>query len=315
MKYFLLLILSCYRIVWANEISPANYSLILNSLQKFKDANIETKILEQSDLQSAVIEGTKSVKSIMTNLFGSKKQISQALLDYSNNKDASLKEKATTILALNYLRLTSAILQSADDQYSKRSEYSENDIKKMKEAFEKVILLSDKMKAYASRLTSEQIKYVAQDNPHPNIPRFIMWPLGTTQTCTEEMVQKIRSDIGAENFKALGSSLMLTGSAYEGLYELLYLRRIIEILKTDSSNDAKIILSFVVSNLNENQPEMVYTGFIKFITQGENEFIKYCGGKCSKLDARLFFQGFARKYPFCLGVVNTEYPKFRSRLR
>lgn len=185
----------------------------------------------------------------------------------------------------------------------------------MKLAYEEVSLLSEKMKIYASKLAPEQIKFIVQDNPHPNVPRLLLWPLGTTEKCTEEMVQRIRTDIGNDNFKALGSSLMLTGSAYEGLYEQLYLKRIIETLKTDSTVDAKIILSFIISNLNEDQALAAYNGFNKFINQGEDEFVEYCSGKCTKQDARQFFQGFARKYPLCLGLINTEYTRLKNRVK
>lgn len=312
MKFAFLFTFLLSSLSFSLEIGAGSFTKIQASLKLYKATNFEMKLPDESSLKAAATEGTKTVKEVLANWFGTKKQISQALQDFSGNNSVLIRNNAASLLAINYLRFSDPNMQNASDSLSKKSDFSENEFQKMKLAFEEVMTLSEKMKNFAQQMNPEQIKFVSKDNPNPNLPRFLLWPLGTDQKCTEEMVQKIRSELGSENFKALGSSMMLTGSSYEGLYEQLYLRRIIEVLRNHSSEDSRIIFTYVAANLNEDQVLSSYHGFMKFINQGEEEFVKYCSGKCSKQDARTFFQGYARKYPYCLGVISPEYSKLRK---
>lgn len=127
MKHILLSIVFFASVSQSAEISPSNYSLILKSLREFKDTKIETNLLEQSAIISAITDGTKSIKIVSINLFGSKKQINQALQDYSDNKNFGTKERAIALLALNYLRLSNPNFPVADESLSKKSEYTNNE--------------------------------------------------------------------------------------------------------------------------------------------------------------------------------------------
>ncbi len=283
---------------------------IQSAVKEFKLKNKEIPLPELTILKKVTDDGLKLVQKELTQIYGSKIDVKQALKDYSS---PDKKSKASPLLASNFLRLSNPTLENLNDGLSKKSDFSNDEIQIMEKAFQEIMALSEKMKAYAQRMTPDQIKYIAQDNPNSNIPRLLLWPLGTDKTCTEDMVYKIRDDVGPENFKRLASSMMLTGSAYEALYEPLYLRRAMEILKKDPSEEAKLILAQIIPGLTPQTAEQSYTSFVKYINQGEEEFVRLFGPQLTKQDARVFFQGYARKYPLCLGILSSDYKRIKNK--
>lgn len=285
---------------------------IQSAVKEFKLKNREIPLPDMAILKKASDDGLRFVQKELIKIVGSKAEVKQALKDYSS---PAKKSKVSALLAFNYLRFSNPSLENLNDGLSKKSDFSSDDLKIMEQAFQEIMSASEKMKTYAQLMTSDQIKYIAQDNPYPNIPRLLLWPLGTDKNCTEDMVKKIRDDVGPENFKRLATSMMLTGSAYEGLYEPLYLRRTMEILKKDPSEEAQFILAQIIPGLTPQNAEQSYMGFIKFINQGEEEFVRIFGSQVTKQDARVFFQGYARKYPLCLGILSSDYTRIKNKFR
>ncbi|GEM_PF-3612976 len=298
----------------AESISKNDLLKIQSTLNEFKTKNIDMQLPDLKIMKQAVDDGLKSVQSVLTKIYGSKSEIKQALKDYSNSQSATQKNKAASLLAVNFLRFSNPNLEKLGDGLAKKSDFTQDEVQTMGHAFTAVMALSEVMKDYANHIPPKQIKYISQDNPKPNVPRLLLWPLGTDKSCTKEMVEQIRESIGHENFKRLGSSMMLTGAAYEGLYEPIYIKRTLEILKKDATEVAQRILAYLTSNLTPENAEQSYSGFMKYITQGEEEFVRVFGSQVTKQDARIFFQGYARKYPFCLGIINSDYSRIRKNL-
>lgn len=267
---------------------------------------------ELKDSLKAVDEGLASIKTELTKIYGSKDEVKQALLDYSSSTQ---NPKALLLLGANFLRFSDPYFEKLTDGLPTKSDFSASELQKMEQAFHAVMALAETMKNYAKTVSPDQIKYIAQDNPSPNLPRLLLWPLGTDRVCTEQMVEKIRADIGPENFKQLSSAMMLTNSAYEALYESFYLRRVIKLLRKDRSEEARQILAKLIPALTKEKAEQSYAGFMKHINRGEDEFVELFGPQLKKQDARVFFQGYARKYPFCLGILSSEYLRIKNEFK
>ncbi len=291
----------------AEEPHKAELQKLKQSIQTFKKSANKEGDTELKEIKDKIDLGYKALEEILQTLVGTKDQVKKAIADYRKAKTLTEKIDLSWLLISNYMLISANPSNANLKNISGRFDFSDDEWQTMKDATESMNEMTDTIKKYLSRLSPEQIKSVIQDNPHPIIPRLVLFQLGPEKNCTLKTIQKIKSELGDEAFKKLRSLLNATGHAYEGLYEPLYTKRTIEILQKDSSPEAKLVKAWVSRAVQPGKAQEIYESYLKLITKGEDEFIKIYGSSFSRKEARLFFQGFARKYPTCLGVFSPEY--------
>ena len=118
------------------QIQRANdLSKIQTSLKEFKLQKKEMQLPEVAVIKKITDDGFKFVQTALVKLYGSKEQIKQALKDYSSPQSPSSKTKAASLLASNYLRFSNPAFEKLHDGLSKKSEFSEDQLQKMEQAF------------------------------------------------------------------------------------------------------------------------------------------------------------------------------------
>lgn len=158
---------------------------------------------------------------------------------------------------------------------------------------------------YLVALSAKDVKFIFSENKDGAEPNY-NWslPYGYSPICTMAEIEKIRQALGSENFAKYGE-LINYGWLYDQRQFDISLRKFLELLKKDKSQDARIIEHVVEKDLHPANIEQQKKLIENEIERNEKRLSERSGLSRSK--AAELAKSLSRQFKSCLGRYQTGF--------